>query len=372
MTYLNYHTHREIFQQPEMWKETYHIISSNKKEISSFLSKYYNNDVTLIFAGAGTSSFIGNTVKFMMQRYNINNYRSVATTDITTNAKDIFNENQKYILISLARSGNSPESIAAVDLANSICGENIAHMFITCNAEGALAKIPSSDNILSIVLPEKTNDKGLAMTSSFSSMLLSVLLILDIDNLDINESDVNLLSDKTQSLLEKYTDSIRKIAALDFERTVFLGTGEKKGIAEECHLKLQELSDGKVVCFYDTFLGFRHGPKAVLNDKTLIVYLFSEEEKLFLYERDLVKQINRQIKPVAQIYISQNKKILTDVSFDLEIAPTTQKFSKFDVVMYVLIGQLLGFFKSIDLGLNPDNPSSNEKITRIVEGVTIY
>lgn len=372
MIYNKTNTYKEIFQQPEMWKQTFNIIDNNKKEISSFLSKYYNDDVTVVFTGAGTSSFVGDIALFMMQRYNISSCMSVATTDITTNAKDIFNKNKKYILVSLARSGNSPESVASIDLVNSICGDNIAHIFITCNAEGELAKNSSADNILSVVLPTETNDKGLAMTSSFSSMLLSVLLVFDIEKVDSNVTDINLVSEKAESLLNEYTDSIKEIAALDFERAVFLGTGESKGIAEECHLKLQELTDGQVVCIFDSFLGFRHGPKAVLNDKTLIVYLFSEDNKKLLYESDLVKQINDQMKPVAQIYVSQTKKNISDVKFDLEMVPLKSDLTKYDVVLNVLIGQLIGFFKSLDLGLDVDSPSASGKIARVVEGVTIY
>lgn len=372
MIYKNSNTYKEIFQQPEMWKRTYDIIGNNKKEISSFLTKYYNDDVTVVFTGAGTSSFVGDIALYIMQRYNISNCRSVATTDITTNAEDIFDRKRKYILVSLARSGNSPESVAAIDLANSICGDNIAHIFITCNAEGELAKNSLSDNILSVVLPEETNDKGLAMTSSFSSMLLSVLLVFDIENFENNITDINLVAEKAESILNEYVNSIKDIAVLDFDRAVFLGTGERKGIAQECHLKLQELTDGRVVCIYDSFLGFRHGPKAVLNDKTIIVYMFSDDEKKFLYESDLVKQINGQIKPVAQIYVANEKKNLDQVKFDLEVVPEKKDLSKYDVVLSVLIGQLMGLFKSLDLGLDVDSPSASGKIARVVEGVTIY
>ncbi|OJV86056.1 MAG: hypothetical protein BGO34_19310 [Bacteroidia bacterium 44-10] len=366
------HTHREIFQQPAMWRETYKCISEKEKEISSFLSIYCDNDVTIIFAGAGTSSFIGNILTFILPKHHLYNIKSVSTTDITTHAPVIFQKEKRYILVSLARSGNSPESIAAVDLANSICGENIAHIYITCNAKGKLVKKAEHKNVLSLVLPPETNDKGLAMTSSFTSMLLASALIFDMPNVKAKEFLIDALSEKAEGMFAEYKDKTAEIASRNFERAVFLGSGEEKGIAEECHLKLQELTDGKIICLFDSFLGFRHGPKAALNEKTLLVYLFSEDDNVFQYERDLVIQINQQQKPMAQIYVAHKKRKIENIVFDMEMIPKTQAQTEYDVILYVLVGQMLGMFKSMELGLNPDNPSVNGKIARVVEGVTIY
>jgi len=370
--YSNIHTHREIFQQPTIWKEIFNRIFAKRKETSSFLSSHYDDEATIILTGAGTSSFIGNILTFMLPKYNFYNMKSVPTTDITTHPNAIFQKNKKYILLSFARSGNSPESITAVDQANSICGDHIAHIFITCNANGELAKKAKDKNILLMVLPSETDDKGLAMTSSFTSMLLTSILILDIENMRAQKSAIDVLSEKVQGLLTDYTDKIQEIVSYEFERAVFLGSGEKKGIAEECHLKLQELTDGKIICLYDSFLGFRHGPKAVLDEKTLLVYLFSDDEKIFQYERDLVIQINQQIKPMAQVYVAEKKKQIGNIEFDMEMTPIIQIQTEYDLLLYVLIGQLLGIFTSIKFGLNPDNPSVIGKISRVVEGVTIY
>nr|WP_255417188.1 SIS domain-containing protein [Proteiniphilum sp. X52] len=355
-----------------MWRKTYNRILDKKEEISSFLSTYYNDEVTIIFTGAGTSSFIGNILIYMLPKYNIYNIKSVPTTDITTHPSAIFQKNKKYMLVSLARSGNSPESIAAVDSANSICGDHIAHIFITCNANGKLAKKAQNKNSLSLVLPSETDDKGLAMTSSFTSMLLASILIFDIEHIEAKKNGIDILSEKARSMLTDHTGKIEEIAAYEFERAVFLGSGEKKGIAEECHLKLQELTDGKVICQFDSFLGFRHGPKAVLNEKTLLVYLFSEDEKVFQYERDLVIQINQQAKPIAQVYVAQKKQQIMDIEFDMEMIPGIQIQTEYDAILYVLIGQMLGMLKSMIFDLDPDNPSVNGKISRVVEGVIIY
>ena len=369
---VTYHTLREIYQQPDMWRKTYQMLLSREKEISEFLSEYNGDDVTILFSGAGTSSFIGDILEFILPKYGLYNIKSASTTDITTHPQAFFHKNRKYILVSFARSGNSPESLAAVDIANSICDTNIAHIVITCNENGELAKRAVKRNILLLNLPPETNDIGLAMTSSFSTMLLASILIFDSKNLLNKKEAVNNLYKKAEYFISNYTDQIKKIAAIDFERAIFLGSGELKGIAEECHLKLQELTDGKVICLFDSFLGLRHGPKAASNEKTLLVYLFSEDDKVFQYERDLVVQTNQQVKPIAQIYMSQKKRKAGNVEFDLEMLPESINSTELDVILYVLIGQLLGFYKSIELNLDPDNPSASGKIARVVEGVTIY
>jgi tagatose-6-phosphate ketose/aldose isomerase len=368
----SFDTIHEIYQQPEMWRQTYQILLDKEKEISGFMTSYYNEETTIILTGAGTSSFIGNILEFVMPKYGFYSVKSVPTTDITTHPEAIFNKNKKYILVSFARSGNSPESLAAVNIADSICHNNIAHIIITCNENGKLVKEYAEDNRLILILPPETNDKGLAMTSSFSSMLLASMLLFDVKKIVNKKEGIDNLYKKGEYLISTYSDQIKKIAALDFERAVFLGTGELKGIAEECHLKLQELTDGKVVCLFDSFLGLRHGPKAAINEKTLLVYLFSNDDKVFQYERDLVVQTNQQVKPIAQIYVSQKKRSTGNVVFDLEMLPDRMNFTEFDAILYVLIGQLLGFYKSIDLKLDPDNPSASGKIARVVEGVIIY
>jgi len=369
---LNWHTYREICQQPTLWQDTYSIIAEKEKEISDFMSEFYDDDVIIIFTGAGTSSFIGNIMTFMLPKQKIYNIKSVPTTDIATHPNTFFQKNKKYILVSLARSGNSPESIAAVDRANSICEKNISHIVITCNDSGELAKKTVNKNALLLILPPDTNDKGLAMTSSFTSMLLASMLIFDIKKISLKKNEIDRLSGKGEFMITGYADLIFKIASSEFQRAVFLGSGERKGIAEECHLKLQELTDGKVTCLFDSFLGFRHGPKAAINEKTVLVYLLSDDEKIFRYERDLILQINRQVKPAIQIYVAQSKKQIDNIEFDLEMIPEKYDQTAYDVILYVLIGQLLGLFKSIDLNLDPDNPSESGKISRVVEGVTIY
>ena len=367
------HTYKEIFQQPSCWLKEYEMLVAKKAEIQAFLAKYLTAETDIVLTGAGTSAFIGDAIAPVL-RGAWKNVRAVATTDIVTNAADYLNADKPLLLISFARSGNSPESVATVNLANKVC-KNVAHIFITCNKNGHLAKSANAENILSLLLPEETDDKSLAMTSSFSTMLLTCLMLSKIDTIEEEKEAVAATAANAQVVLDEYAEAIEKIAGRKFERGVFLGSGPMKGIAEECHLKLQELTDGGVVCKFDTFLGFRHGPKAVVNEQSIVVYLMQDNEDIQRYERDLVKQVSGNNKLVAQVIVTTGARVnIEGVEEDLQVVMPngSDKTSVYGILPYVVVGQLLGFHTSIAHGLCPDTPSVSGNIHRVVEGVIIY
>ena len=373
-------TFNEIHQQPAMWRKEMGMLLEKKAEVSAFMHKYLTPDTDVVLTGAGTSAFIGDALCPVM-RGMWRTVRSVATTDIVTHADYLLDKERPLLLISFARSGNSPESVAAVNLANKVC-KNVAHVYITCNKNGELAKqagerrkANGESNILLLLLPEETDDKSLAMTSSFSTMLLTCLMLGHIDTLDKDQEMIEKTAKNAEAVIAEYEDKLKEIASRPFERGVFLGSGALKGIAEECHLKLQELTDGAVVCKFDSFLGFRHGPKAVVNSKSIVVYLMTDQESVQRYERDLVKQVDANNTPVAQIIVIGGKAPeLPGVKADLVVKMPYgyAENEHYGIVPFVVVGQLLGYYASLAHGLNPDAPSVSGNIHRVVEGVTIY
>lgn len=366
------YTFQEIMQQPAVWRLQYKAMVEQKAAIQRFLSTYLTADTDIVLTGAGTSAFIGDAIAPVLRPV-WKNVRAVATTDLITHAADFLDADKPLLLISFARSGNSPESVGAVELANKLC-KRIAHIYITCNKEGHLAKTANQDNILALLLPEATNDKSLAMTSSFSTMLLTCLMLSRIDVIEQEQAAIEHLAANAQFVLD-HAAELEKIAQRPFERAVFLGSGPMKGIAEECHLKLQELTDGGVVCKFDTFLGFRHGPKAVVNSKSVVVYLTSDNESVQRYERDLIAQVSGNNQLVAQILVSAGAPVHVEgVKEDVQLCLPfgSHDTSIYGLLPYVLVGQLLGFYTSVAHGLCPDTPSVSGNISRVVEGVTIY
>ncbi|MHA4807988.1 SIS domain-containing protein [Flavitalea flava] len=376
------HTAKEISQQPRLWLQTWDLISGRQSAIQAFLEEaYQQEDLEVILTGAGTSAFIGNILQAPFQKNTHKRTKAIATTDLLSHP-DLYFTGETTLLVSFARSGNSPESVATVNLAHQFC-KKVYHLIITCNPEGRLVHELAHNNTFVFLLPEEADDQSLAMTGSFTAMLLAGLLISRIGSVPELRTQVERLAAYGETILENYADKLKDIASLDFQRAIFLGSGPLQGAANESDLKLQELTNGKVICKFDSFLGFRHGPKAVIDPSTLLVYLFSNNRYAHQYETDLVRAINAGEKGLFRIGVFETPEdpgqdLKLDLSINLsgrpgqELSDRTTIDEEFLPVCYVLPAQILGFYKSLHLGLKPDNPSENGTITRVVEGVNIY
>lgn len=368
-----YYTWTEIFSQPELWKKTYKKFLQESALIKGFLKKVLlKKNLDIVLTGAGTSAFIGDVLEGSFQKELKITTKAIATTDLVTNPELYFNETKPLLLVSFARSGNSPESSKAIELAEILCKE-VYHLVVTCNNESGLIDSLKGTNNYLFVLPEEANDKGLAMTASFTSMLLTGFLISKYEKAEELSGEIIRLPEYGNNILNNYSEKLKEVSEMNFERAVFLGSGAIKGIARESHLKLQELTDGKIICKYDSFLGFRHGPKAVVNNKTLLMYLFSNNNYVNKYEYDLVNTINKGRKPAYTIGVMENKTNDLDLSLSIILSDDGKKINEELLpVALILPAQLLGFYKSVSLGFNPDSPSVDGMISRVVEGVKLY
>jgi tagatose-6-phosphate ketose/aldose isomerase len=376
MEFKNYVTWQEIVQQPSIWKEELEIVKNNLRSIGDFIEKIQGKKVKVIFTGAGSSEFVGNTLcSYVNSKIDID-VLSIPTTDIVSMPEQYLETDTTTILVSCARSGNSPESVATVNLADKIV-KNIYHIFITCNPEGHLATISKDgDNKYLLLMPEKTNDKGFAMTGSFSSMVVAGVLILLRKNFVEMEEKVTYIANVVEKNLEKILDNVEAITDLDIDRIVYLGDGALKGLAEEMSLKVLELTGGKLASFYNTFLGFRHGPKSIVNDKTAIICMMSNNIYTRIYELDLLKEFKNEG--------GKKKIIVFDTIYDEEVKNNCDYYFSFadkrlgeieEVFAglgYLIYGQLISLIKSAKLGVNPDNPCPTGEVNRVVKGVIIH
>ena len=369
-------TWNEIAQQPGIWKEEVSIVKENIEALGKFIEGVKGNKVKVIFTGAGSSEFVGNTIcSYINSRIDIE-VLSVPTTDIVSMPEQYLDADADIILVSCARSGNSPESVAAVELADKLV-KNIHHIFITCNKDGKLAKISETgENKYLLLMPERTNDKGFAMTGSFSSMVIAGVLVLLRKDLDVLGEKVEYVASLVERNLDKIVANAEIVADLDIERIVYLGDGTSKGLAEEIALKVLELTGGKLASFFNTFLGFRHGPKSIVNDKTAIVCLMSNNPYTRIYELDLLKEFKneggkKQIIVLDTVY-DEEVKANSNYYFSYEDAKLGEMEDIFASLSYLVYGQLISLIKSAKLGINPDNPCPTGEVNRVVKGVIIH
>jgi tagatose-6-phosphate ketose/aldose isomerase len=361
-------TVREITQQPDVWREAASLIAGRRAELDSFLAPILRRpNLRIVLTGAGTSAFAGEIVAPALSRLQGRRVDAVATTDIVSNPRECFAEDVPTLLVSFARSGNSPESVAATRLADE-CLSDVSHLIVTCDQSGSLYREHAGRDTSAVaVMPDRANDEGFAMTSSFTSMLLSSLLILTGEH----DAAVGALAAAASGILQSRRDAIRGLAESGYTRVVYLGSGPLTGLARESALKLLELTAGKVVTYFDSSLGFRHGPKAVLDDETLVLVYVSSDPYTRLYDVDIINELRTTQKPESVIAIASEPlpASVGEVWLLPELAGLDDAFL---AVGYVVVAQLLGLSFALNLGTTPDNPFPGGDVNRVVQGVTVH
>jgi tagatose-6-phosphate ketose/aldose isomerase len=368
-------TAREIAQQPDVWTKVGSLIGRDAGALGAFLRPLLaRRDLRIVLTGAGTSAFIGECLAPCLKRSTRLRVEAIATTDLVGSPDGWLDAGLPTLLVSFARSGNSPESVAAVTVAEQYVPD-CHHLIVTCNADGELYRQRQKlRNAQVVLLPEETNDRGFAMTSSFSGMMLAAALAFDLLGKDRPEA----VSRWAAEFLRTGVPYLTSLAREGFERVVYLGGQEFKGLAREAALKLLELSDGKIVALAETPLGFRHGPKTIVNGKTLVVMFLSNNAYELQYELDLLRELRSDGVAGRVVALSggsdANGTPRSGGASQGEITfPGAQHASNLALCFpYVLFAQTLAFLQSLTLGLRPDTPNARGVVNRVVQGVTIY
>ena len=287
------HTTREIHQQPAVWKELASSFFEQQGIFKEFLESIYNkhDNIRVILTGAGTSAFVGDTLVPELARQNQKNiqFESIPTTDIVSNPTEYLFKDTPTILVSFARSGNSPESVATVSLGQEIVND-FYQVVITCNKDGKLVEnIQGDKNRITMLMPERANDQSLAMTSSFTSMIIAAYALFTEDVFTKGVAKQVIMT--AEQLIESLGDNIDDVLGFNFERIVYLGSGLLAQLSHEAALKMLELSGGQVVAIHESSLGFRHGPKSILNNQSLVVQFMSQDAYTRKYDLDILKEL---------------------------------------------------------------------------------
>lgn len=363
-------TAREIAQQPAMLRETQKLLMARRAEIEAFLAPLLAlRALRIILTGAGTSAFTGECLAPVLSTRLGRRVEAIPTTDIVSAPHLYFDADTPTLLVSFGRSGNSPESVAAIELANRLV-KNLSHLVITCNADGALAAWGQGPRGLTVQLPEPTHDRSFAMTSSFSCMIYAALAVFS--GIAVMDARVDAIARATQTVIANYTSVMRAAAAEDYERVVYLGSNIFKGLARESGLKLLELTNGALVTMFDSPLGFRHGPKTIVNDRTLIVVFFSNNAYTRSYDVDLLDELRRDNAAARVIAITAQDGVGLPGGDEINIPGLETSDDAELLVPYIVAPQILAFFESLRLGLKPDKPNTSGTVNRVVQGVRIH
>ena len=369
-------TIHEIYQQPATWRKTCAQLAACKNELQAFVDQVVKaEDFDIVLVGAGTSEFVGNSLYHALnKKYNFK-VKSYASTDIVPSPEDTLSRTKPTLLVNFGRSGNSPESVGNVEAAEVVC-QNLYHLFVTCNSEGALSKMAAQrNNCFALNLTPETHDKSFAMTSSYSNMYLATYLALNLDRLEEVTAEVEKICVAGQYFLDNHFGAVANVVeSFDFNRIVYLGNVALKGVAQESALKMLELTAGKVATMYDSPLGFRHGPKSIIDNNTLTVVYLSDDDYRRAYELDLIKEMSVQRKgnKIAAIYNKACEGIEALVDYPVQINVGCDMENIMLGLAYIMFAQTLAVMKSLSLNITPDNPCPTGEVNRVVKGVTLY
>lgn len=365
------HTAAEIAQQPATWLGTLALCQKQRIPLQQFLERHAGAPVLLV--GAGTSDFVARSVERLLERRWRTSVRAVASTELLTGMEDWLPADAPAVCISISRSGDSSEGVAAIEEMMRRF-PRVAHLVITCNADGAMAGLARGNSAsYALVLDPKTNDRGLAMTSSFSNMVLAGQALASLNDLESFGTIVQQLTKSAESLLPRAADTAAEFARRGFRRVCFLGSGALAAGAAESALKVQELTAGRIFTMSQSFLGLRHGPLSFIDRETLVVAYLASDAQTRAYEIDLLRDLRGKElgATVAATGFALPNELRRDVDTALELAgkPVPDAFRP---PLDVIFGQLLGLFCSLAVGLKPDTPSPTGAISRVVSHVRIH
>ena len=365
-----FHTLREILQQPATWLQT----GSEMASISDGLMGMVAGVRELILTGSGSSEYAADCVRLPLQNRLSIPAQTVGGGMRLTHGSKAVAPLRPGLMVSLGRSGDSPESVEAISLLLETEPE-IRHLVVTCNAQGRLATIYRDDPRVKIVLlAEQTNDRSLVMTSSFTNMVLATAFLGMLKTPRQYLGLVQSLSQKAEELLSSHFDTLADLARRDFDRVIFLASGSRLGAARESALKMLEMTAGKAWAASESYLGLRHGPMSAVDPDTLIVCFLSSHPLVRAYESDLIRELNdKQLGKAKLIFgenippdLAQSKDVIIECNGVAALGDDNMP------VLDVILGQLLAFFRCLKEGLHPDSPSIDGVINRVVQEFKLH
>ncbi len=364
-------TAREIAQQPKVWPEIARQIGADRR-LAAFLAPLLaNRALRIVLTGAGSSSYIGQCLAPALSRAG-HMAAAIPTTDIVASPPGTLAARAPTLMVHFARSGNSPESAATLDLAERQI-DSCHHLIVTCNAAGELRRRSAAvRHACSVVLPDACNDRSFAMTSSFTGMLLAAGLALRV--FPAQEAGIGPLAGLGAKILTAQSSLLSTLVRAQFERVVYLGSNELRGLALESALKMLELTDGRIVSLGESPLGFRHGPKTIVNGSTLVVVFLSNDAYTRRYDLDLLEELRSDGVAGRVIALSGASDLADDRdTVVLDAGHRTPPLSDIELLLpYAAFSQTLALLRSVSLGLSPDNPNAAGTVSRVVQGVTLH
>ena len=345
----------EIAQQPHVWPTTLERVA--RSSAPSVATGW-----PLVLCGAGTSAYAASAIAESWPGAN-----AIPTTDLLLQSPSEIDAavpglRQGGLVISLARSGDSPESAGVVEKMQRHF-PHVRHLAIVCNPDGRLARMDGVDIVL---LDPRTNDRSLAMTGSFSNLTLAGLVLKHYEEV---LSHLAPICRRVEQALGENNEVLADVALNCRDRVVILSSS-MQALGREAALKIIELTDGRIMAMPETFLGFRHGALGFLREDTPIVCFLSSDLRKRVYEEDLIEDLRG--KGLGRLLLVGGSTALASRN-DWQVPALAPELpDSLRTPFEIPLAQLLAYHLAVNVGVNPDNPSPKGTITRVVRPFRIH
>ena len=366
-----FHTLPEICRQPQTWRETCELMIQSTAAVNASL----RGAKSLIITGSGSSEYAGDCVRASVQAELGIDCQAIGGGVLLMEKTDALPVCRPRMMVSLARSGDSPESTGALSLMLERDPE-MRHLVLTCNRSGALARSYRDHAQVSVItLGDNTNDQSLVMTSSFTNLIVAARFL----GLVNHPGAYRAICDQAASIaaadvFSSQFDTLAQVAESGFKRVLYLGSGSRFGAAREAALKMLEMTAGRVTSLYENYLGLRHGPMSYIDSNTLVVCFISSDQSTRSYETDLLGELSRKRLGLRKLIVGEA--IPADVTRPDDVVVECRGLKQLGdqnaVLVDAVVAQLLAFFRCMQEGLHPDSPSRDNVINRVVQRFPLY
>ena len=349
-------TLREILQQPELWPTSLERIAKLQHPTAS-------GHRHTVICGAGTSAYAASAVAAVWE-----GAAAIPSTDLLLYSREELSQLvggfvTNGLLVSLARSGNSPESIGVIARLQTLFPQ-VSHLAITCNENGRLAHMKG---VLPVILDARTNDRSLVMTGSFSNLTLAGMAVTRREFLAKHLPTVTATVNGAFPALEA---TARKLASRAAARLMVLSCAALVPLGLEARLKVLEMTAGRVTAASETFLGIRHGPMSFLRSDSIVLCVLSSDIHRRRYEEDLIHELRQ--KKLGHLVVVGGPDSDQSLGHEFVPAMAPELPDNLRVPFEIVFPQLLAYHLSLAAHLDPDDPSPDGVITRVVRQFRLH
>lgn len=336
-----FHTRREILSQPEAWSAGLEVLRTERQAIQSLWDGHFDQ---VVFTGCGSTYYLALAAACLTQELTGCTCRAFPASELWLHPRSSYGPG-KTLLVAVSRSGETTETLQTCQ---AFLSEQRGDLLtLSCYGDMPLAKMGA----LNLVFPSG-QEQSVAQTRAFSTLYFCTVALacLWAGRLDLFDA-LGRLPEAGRHILHDHASLASRLGwDPTLERFYWLGSGPRYGLACELSLKMKEMSLTHSEPFH--FMEFRHGPKSMITPSSLVVSLRSSvNSSAEAAVMEDVKTLGGRILDMAE----DGRDVCLASGLDEAIRN----------VLYLPVGQLIAFERSLSKGLNPDRPNNLDAVVKL-------